>query len=352
MFEDARDVRFFLSRLARAVRAGSIEVHAYCVMSTHFHLLVRSRGEGLSLALARVLNDYVRWFNRGRKRDGSLFRGRFRSRPVDSLEYRRRLVSYIDGNSVLAGVVAAPALYPHGSARHYARGRGPLWLERSWIEQEVRAASGHADYDPTRYGAAFGSAVSPSLVRVIERRVESGARSPDPLDDLLGSAPERVLAWMRRKAALADGTRIGLPLCDALDVVQLVAEHRARRGEWPIRLSRSVSCGWRSLRVALLRDLCASSWAEIGASFGAGDQAALRAYRLHSRAIDALPEYAHTTARVSAEALRRCYGTEPGSTPPLSRVAKALPSSPGESGGVEPGSVPRWRCRRRPGPRS
>ena len=37
-------------------------MHAYCIMTTHFHLLVRSSDEGLSRAMGRVLNNYVRWF--------------------------------------------------------------------------------------------------------------------------------------------------------------------------------------------------------------------------------------------------------------------------------------------------
>jgi len=112
VFENRRDVRFFLSRLARAVRAGWIEVHAYCVMTTQFQLLVHSKDPRLSRTMQRVLNDDVRWFNRGRKRDGPLFRGRFRSQPVDSLEYRRRLVRYIDDNPVLARLVPVPSLFP------------------------------------------------------------------------------------------------------------------------------------------------------------------------------------------------------------------------------------------------
>jgi len=60
VFENQRDVRFFLSRLARAVRAGWIEVHAYCVRTTHFHLLVQSQDPGLSRTMQRVLNDVRR----------------------------------------------------------------------------------------------------------------------------------------------------------------------------------------------------------------------------------------------------------------------------------------------------
>jgi REP element-mobilizing transposase RayT len=308
VFEDNRDVRYFLSRLARAVRAGGIEVHAYCVLTTHFHLLVRSSDEGLSRAMGRVLNDYVRWFNRGRKRDGPLFRGRFRSRPVDSLEYRRRLVRYIDSNAVLARLVPTPVLYPHGSARRYACSRGPIWLERSWIEEDVRQRRRESRYDPQLYVAAFGDPISPSLARVIERRIESGARSPDPLDDLLDATPERVLDWMRRKVALADGTCLGLPVCDPADIVEVLAAERALRPDWRLP-PLSARCGvWQILEVALLRELCGASLAEIGLHIDLSDQGALRAYRHHVRALSELPEYAEVAGRLAALAIARCYG--------------------------------------------
>lgn len=323
VFENARDVRFFLSRLAHVVRAGWVEVHAYCLMTTHFHLLVRSNESGLSRAMERLLNDYVRWFNRGRGRDGALFRGRFRSRPVDSYEYRRRVVAYIDANPVLANLVPAPALYPHGSAWHYARECGPIWLERSWIETEVRETSGAAAYAPRDYAACFGVHVGPALAHLIERRVEWPARARDPLDDLLGAAPEVVLAWMRRKAALADGTSIDLPLCDARDVIELVAQHRAQREDWHLQLSRVRSSGWRSVEVGLLRDLCGSSWSEIAAQITTAEHGARRAYGIHRKALQAIGEYARTIEQLVRLALDRCYGsratvgrTEPASEPP------------------------------------
>ena len=42
IFETDEDRRFFLSLLAQEVRAGRIDIYAYSVMLTHFHLLVRS----------------------------------------------------------------------------------------------------------------------------------------------------------------------------------------------------------------------------------------------------------------------------------------------------------------------
>jgi len=42
VFESRRDIRHFLCRLALEVRRGTLEVHAYCFLTTHVHLLVRS----------------------------------------------------------------------------------------------------------------------------------------------------------------------------------------------------------------------------------------------------------------------------------------------------------------------
>lgn len=316
VFENRRDTRCFLARLACVVRAGWIELHAYCVMTTHFHLLVRTTDAGLSRPMGRVLNNYVRWFNRGRKRDGPLFRGRFRSRPVESLEYRRQLVRYIDANPVEAGLVPTPALYPHGSAQWYAQAKGPPWLDRSWIEQELRGGVAGAAYDPQKYLSTFGAPISRALGRVIERRIESGLRDPDPLDDLLGAAPDTVRRWMQRKAALADGTGIDLPVCDPAEVLELLAVEHALRGGWRLRLSRVSTDAWRLMQVALLRDLCASSWLEIGIHLEIPDQGARRAYRLHVRALTEREEYAVLVGRLAANAIARCHGSRGPLTAP------------------------------------
>ncbi len=134
VFETDEDRRFFLSLLAQEVRAGRLEIHAYSVMLTHFHLLVRSVTGELSEAMRRIQNRYARRFNRSRKRDGPLFRGRFLSRPVDSLRYRRNVVTYIHDNAVAAGLVANPADHDWSSARFFAGegGRRPPWLAPGW----------------------------------------------------------------------------------------------------------------------------------------------------------------------------------------------------------------------------
>src|SRR5437667_8847266 len=132
VFETRTDVRAFLALLARAVRERRIEVHAFVVLATHFHLVVRSLDGEISETVRLLENPYVRRFNRRRRRDGPLFRGRFRSLPVESGHYFHTLVRYIDQNPVEARLVARAEDYEHGSARRLVLDAPrPRWLARA-----------------------------------------------------------------------------------------------------------------------------------------------------------------------------------------------------------------------------
>jgi putative transposase len=281
LFETERDIRYFLSRVARAVRAGLLEVHAFSILTTHFHLLVRTSEGTLAEAMQRIQNEYARWFNRARRRDGTLYRGRYCSRPVRTLTYRRTVVRYIDANPVAAGLVADPRMYPHGSARRYATLRGPIWLERSWVQSLAREWSGSQQYRPEDYALAFGGPVPASLERLVQRRLELPADSEDPLDDLLEAATGRVANWMRRKAMLADGSRVGLPICDFDALRTVLGAARKEQGAWSVQLSRKPVDAWRQAKVVLARDLCAASFAEAGALAGVTEGGAWKLYRRH-----------------------------------------------------------------------
>ncbi len=133
VFETRRDVRFFLSLLAREVRAGNLRMLAYAILTTHFHLLAQSpRGE-LSAVMRRVESRYVRYFNRTRDRRGPLFERRFLSKPIGSHSHRLTVLRYIDQNAPEARLVAHASRYPYCSAYHYARARRPKWLDCSYV---------------------------------------------------------------------------------------------------------------------------------------------------------------------------------------------------------------------------
>jgi REP element-mobilizing transposase RayT len=308
LFENQLDIRTFLARLACSVRAGGIEVHAFSILTTHFHLLVRSPEERLSETLQLVQNGYSRWFNRSRHRDGPLYRARFRSKRVDSEEYRLNLLRYIDANAVVAGLAEVPSAYPHSSAFHYAQMRGPAWLERSWVESVVLRYSRQKEYAPADYAATFGRPLPEGLRRLVERRIELQCAGIDPLDDLIGAAPPRVLEWMRRKAQLADGTEVGMPVCDRADVAAIVAAARAAEAGWILAGRGPRQDAWQVIEVALLRELCGATLAEAGDLTGTTSTGAALRHARHRKELERDERYSSRVSELAARALERCHG--------------------------------------------
>jgi REP element-mobilizing transposase RayT len=310
LFESRADIRTFLARLALEVRAGRIEVHAFCILTTHFHLLVRSTSGELSAVMQHVQNEYSRWFNRGRRRDGPLFRGRFRSKPIETQTYRELLVRYVDANSVAAGLVPSAEFYPYGSAWWYARERGPVWLQREWVESTACRLAGTGRRAPDAYRMAFGPTGSGASLALVERRLVHVGPETDPLDHLLDAAVPEVREWMRRKAALADGTATGVPVCDEGSLGIVLDGAQRRLGAWQVRPARRAVDAWPMVHVALLRDLCGSTLAEAGARTGrsASHASVLEARHRELIATDEL--YATRAAELAQAALERCHRRE------------------------------------------
>lgn len=298
MFERREDIEIFLDEVGESTARGEIDVHAYCVMGTHYHMLVRSPCGELAAAMQRVQTEYSRWFNRLRRRDGPLVRGRYAARLVDSMRYRRVVVSYIDRNPISARIVGRAADYPHGSARAYSGlCAGAAWLNRTWIESCVRADLGLERYEPERYDRVFGG-LPDSLARVVEARWSSRAVE-DPLDDLVASSSSRIVEWMRRKAKLADGTVPGLPVIDAVALEEAI-RHVANRTDPSWRVGKQD--GWELIRLGLGRELRGESLELLGTQVGKSVATVSKACRRHRLLLED-DDYAQRVAHVAERAL-------------------------------------------------
>ena len=299
LFENRVDITFFLERIGDAVGRGWIEVHAFTVLHTHFHALVRSPVGRLADAMHDLQLGYVRHFNRSRRRDGPLLRGRFRAVPVDSHAYRNTLVGYIDANPVHARLVARPQDHEFGSCRAYVEGTGPGWLTREWVKTETCAQLGLLQFEGERYLEAFQHGRSPSQAHLVDLRLSRGFAPAEPLDVLLGGAGPAVLAWLRSKARLADGTRPGLALVPA-EVVNATIR----------RSLGAEDCRWeRALRAALLRELTGLTFAQIGSALTCSTEAARRICIQARREIGAQDQFAERLATIAHAALVATYGS-------------------------------------------
>ncbi len=275
VFESRFVARFFLSRVACAVRRGEIQVHAFVLMTTHFHLLVRSPNGQLSVALQRIESQFVRWFNVVMGRDGALFRGRFGSKPVKDDAYRSILIRYIDQNPVVAGLAETPEDYRWGSASRFLSGQVPPWLATDWIDAGLArfVAAGMAWADAYRITYS-GRNLSADGRFVVERRMEPKTRS-------------------------ANGA--GFPIVGPASVATALAEAHTARPDWPVGHNKIDP--WRLAEVGLLRNLCGMKLQEIGHRMRRGVTTVKTAHDRHLSLCTTVPAYATRFANIAAAAV-------------------------------------------------
>jgi putative transposase len=97
-----------------------VQIIAYCIMPTHFHLVIYEKeNKALSHYMRRILDSYTRYFNKKTKRQGPLWVGKFKKVLVTSDEQLLHLTRYVHLNPVSAGLVEKPEDWPYSSYREY-----------------------------------------------------------------------------------------------------------------------------------------------------------------------------------------------------------------------------------------
>ena len=120
IFASAADYQTLLDLLDENARKFGVAIHAYVLMSNHFHLLATPQtADGLPLMMQAVGRRYVRHFNDSQKRTGTLWEGRYKSTLIQTERYLLACMAYIDLNPVRAALVAQARDYPWSSHGHY-----------------------------------------------------------------------------------------------------------------------------------------------------------------------------------------------------------------------------------------
>ena len=91
-FHDDADRVEFGRLLAVGHDRFGVEVHAYCLMTNHFHLVLHCPDGGLSEYMQLLTSVHARHVNDRAGRDGPLYRGRFASRHIRDGRYLRNAV--------------------------------------------------------------------------------------------------------------------------------------------------------------------------------------------------------------------------------------------------------------------
>jgi len=94
----------WLALLERTIDRFDWDLHVYCLMPNHFHVVVETDLCDLSTGLHRLNGVYAQRFNRRHGRVGHLFQERFGLRVIEGEEYLASACTYVYENPVRAGL--------------------------------------------------------------------------------------------------------------------------------------------------------------------------------------------------------------------------------------------------------
>ena len=123
------DYEIFLEVLKESSKYFQVYLSAYCLMPNHYHLLLETPRGNLSRFMRHVDGVYTQRHNRYHKKDGHLFRGRYKAILVQEDAYLTHLVRYLHLNPVQANLVQDPKDWRWSSHGYYLNGKNEEWLK-------------------------------------------------------------------------------------------------------------------------------------------------------------------------------------------------------------------------------
>ena len=110
IFLDDLDRKSFVATLAEACEKTGWQVHAFCLMRNHFHLVIETPAPNLVAGMKWMLGTYTQRFNARHRMCGHLFSGRYKALVVEPGAALGQVCHYIHLNPLRAGIVTADQL--------------------------------------------------------------------------------------------------------------------------------------------------------------------------------------------------------------------------------------------------
>jgi REP element-mobilizing transposase RayT len=134
VFLSSWDRARFLDYLDEAHEKLDALVHSYCLMESHYHLMLETRQANLSKIMHFMNTSFTIYLNKRHKRVGHLFQGRFKAILIEAETYAQELSRYIHLNPLRAGIVKRPEDHAWSSLREYlGQRKPPRWLDTSFV---------------------------------------------------------------------------------------------------------------------------------------------------------------------------------------------------------------------------
>lgn len=121
LFLDERDFKMFLLILSKTHQTYAYHIAAFCLMTNHYHLLLKSPLTSISTVMAVINKRYATYYNNRYRLTGHVFEERFFSESIITGQGVLEVSRYIHMNPVVAHMVTAPEEYEWSSYSLYRK---------------------------------------------------------------------------------------------------------------------------------------------------------------------------------------------------------------------------------------
>jgi len=144
IFRDDHDREQFLTTLGEACAKTGWQVHAWCLMGNHFHLVVETPQANLVAGMKWWLGVYTSRFNRRHKLFGHLFSGRYKSLIVDGSGngYLRTVCDYVHLNPARAKLITGEQKLSDYAWSSFVEYLKPAAQRVAWLRKEKVSVNG------------------------------------------------------------------------------------------------------------------------------------------------------------------------------------------------------------------
>jgi REP element-mobilizing transposase RayT len=130
IFKDSEDFELFLNLLHELKDKSRFKIFHYCLMQTHFHLVVQIHSVQLfAKGLNQLKSRYIYAFHTKYKISGPIWRERYKSLLIEDERYLLACGNYVENNPVKAGLVQQVEDWKYSSGQHYLNKRKDMLVD-------------------------------------------------------------------------------------------------------------------------------------------------------------------------------------------------------------------------------
>lgn len=129
LFRTDRDFGAFLQHVEECQKALLFELHAYCLMQSHIHLILTTRRDVfLNKVMFGICQQFSYQYNKWYGREGHFWKNHYFCKVISNDIYGLVCLRYLHLNPVRGGIVKDPEKWPWSCVLSYTKGKESRFL--------------------------------------------------------------------------------------------------------------------------------------------------------------------------------------------------------------------------------